>query len=713
MRPFKALFIILLIYSVPLIGSSREELICELFASGVTVDLREPTYIEGVIKTEQGGVITSPNMRIQGMNITYTRKIIDGLPVLNVVVEGDILLEYYNYVFVGERLEYDFQTKTGVMINGRSAIEPWFFGGERIDLLADGTYVIINGYITTSENLDNEWQIKVENAVISDDQFLRAKNIQLRLGNIPVLWLPCFNANLNYIFDTPLKWRVRWGGSQGPRVGFIYEIFTWKEFKVLLRLDYRLTRGLGGGIETAYETPDNHERFYTSNYVARDSSIEDPDEQIRFRFAGIYDNRINDDKFRISLTYDKLSDRDMETDYYDKGLELKTALRTQLNIHHQMDETWITNFYTRVRLNYFQTVKQELPTLYETFHPFELGSSGIMAENRLKIGYLDFKYANGLKNVFDYNSTRSEFRNRLYRPFYIGPLTSTPHVGIVGIHYGNSPGGASEWLALGTLGCEVNTHVSRLFGHLKHSIEPYAQYNYYTYPTVKPTEIYIFDINDGWYHLNMLRFGCRNLIYRKNTDGFVSRYLYTDLYAYSFFNTPTLRQSIPKIYGKIVWDIFSNLRYTVTTAWDLERNYINHINVRADYTFDENLAFATEYRHRSPFAWRKADETNFVLDSFRTETQLRVSAVSDRRDTFLFHTFYRFHPNWAIELESRTGWNRMRERSYNEYEVDLLTTLGRAWHFKFSYQHRENDNRIAVYINVGVRPPQKCNIYCE
>ena len=51
------------------------------FAQGVTVDLRNPVYSDGVLSTECGGVIQGPNLRIQAMRISYTRKLKEEEPI--------------------------------------------------------------------------------------------------------------------------------------------------------------------------------------------------------------------------------------------------------------------------------------------------------------------------------------------------------------------------------------------------------------------------------------------------------------------------------------------------------------------------------------------------------------------------------------------------------------------------------------------------------
>lgn len=679
----------------------------------ICVDLRSPNYSEGVLTTECGGVITGPDFRIQATRMTYTKKEINGKPVNAIEAEGDLMMEFGEYFFIGERLEYDFLAKTGIIYQGRTMVEPWYFGGETIVLCADGSYIIYNGFITTSTNSCNEWEIATEEASLCDGRYLSARNVQFRILKTPLFWLPKLQINLDDIFDAPVRYNVRFWGRQGPRIGISYELFSWNRWKTFLRLDYRLNRGPGGGIETHYRSLDHRTNFHTINYVAMDSSLIHPNERVRYRLQGVFDTKLIDERISVDLSWDKLSDKWMATDYKDKGLELDTAGRTQLLVRRQ-EERWITNFFSRVRVNSFQSLKQELPTLENTWHPFELGRTGIITDLLFKASYLDFVYGSNLMHVHNFASSRIELTPKIYRHFNAGNLNITPEVGAVSIFYGTSPHQAdAKWLIMGKAGCEVNTHLSRVFKNYKHVITPYASYNYYTYPSVSPNDHYIFDIEDGWYRLNMMRFGVSQSLYGKAPCGLIERKIFADIYGNAFFDTQTIHAIVPKVYADIVFKTHSFLKHTVCSAWDFSRNKLDHFNIRTEWTVSDDFAIAAEYRHRDAYDWRKADHTNFILDSYRSIFQLRHSLLSDRRDTLLLHFFCRLHPNWAIEFESRQGWNRMFEPKYIEFEIDILATLRSSINMKLAYQHRENDDRIAVYFNIGLKRPDVekiCNI---
>ncbi|MBS4168811.1 LPS-assembly protein LptD [Parachlamydia sp. AcF125] len=684
-----------------LFAEKEEKLTNELFEQRITVDLRSPSFSDGVLHTDQGGIIQGRDIRIQAKEITYTKK--KTICFLN--AKDSVMLELGDYVFVGSHLEFDFQTNSGVIYGARTGIEPWYLGGKKIELCSDGSYIIHQGFVTTSENYTPEWQISSDEASLTDQRNVSAKNVYFSFVKMPLFWLPTFKINLNTILDNPIRYNVRWGGRQGPRIGMTYEVFSWNNFKTFFRVDYRIRRGPGAGFETYYRSPDHRTQFQSISYLARDSSLLHPSEKIRYRFQGVYRTSVLDDKVTIDLTYDKLSDKEMAADYQDKSLELETALRTKLHVRRQ-HERWITNFFTIVRLNGFQTLKQELPAIETSWRPFLISPAGVITDIHFTASYLDFVYATPNKwNAPNYHSSRAAYTQRFYRSWKVGIFNISPEIGGKLIYYGNSPQKDDKLLTFGNFGFNTHTKFERLYENFKHIIQPYAQYRYLTSPTVSPNDHYIFDIDDGWYRLNMLRFGINQSLYCKEKRGGLQRPIFADLYAYAFFNTPTLSKTIPKVYAQIRCTSFETLRHILVTSWDFERQQLDEFNFHTDWTINQNVAFACEYRHRSACHWRKVNHANFILDSFHKEASLKNSSLSDRRDTLLLHLFYRFHPCWSVEFQSRHGWHRMKEPSYNEFEIDLNTIIRSCWHVQLAYRHKEDDDRLALYLTIGMKRP--------
>lgn len=707
MRVYPRFLLVCLFATTICVGDDDASSPRDLLPKGITLDLRHPTICDGVLTTDEGGVITAPNVRIQGRHITATRSVVDGEEQYSVAAEGDLILEYNDAVFTGESLQYDFTTRKGQITNGHSAVEPWYFSARTIDILPDGDYLLHDAALTTSPSYLPDWNVTARTAYLTDESMLYARDITLRLAQLPVFWLPSFKTNLDDLHNSPIKYRVRWGGKQGPRIGISYRIWETENFESTLRLDYRLSRGPGAALETEYWNPDNGAFFQTRNYAARDSSIVEPEERFRYRLQGLYSQCFWNSCLSLNASYDKVSDMDMPTDYAERDLEIKTSGLTQARLRSQ-SSFCIANLMTRVRANSFETIKEELPTISAQFHPIVLGPTGIVSENFLKAGYFNFCYSDQQPSVPDFNSTRIECRHAIYRPFRFGALHFTPDAGVVAIYYGNDPAHKSTWLVVGDFGAELNTTFNRIYGPIKHVAEPYGKYQFLTLPNTDPSDRYVFDIHDGWYHVNALRFGMRHLIYYKPwMDDCPYRILSADLYSYAFINTDKVQQPIPRIFGDLRWDITSRLRYTLESAWDLERHQVAFVNTRVEWTINDWMAFATEYRHRNDYWWRKADPNNLMLDFFHSEQELRHSQLSDRRDTVLLHAYWRLQHNLAVEARIQRGWNRITEPNYNEYQFDLLKTLRSSWLVKLSYQKTQDDHRVAFYVSFGIKKP-KC-----
>ncbi|HLB58596.1 MAG TPA: hypothetical protein VJL87_00740, partial [Bdellovibrionota bacterium] len=128
-----------------------------LFAEGeLFIDLRNPSYKDGILYTNQGGVVRGEDIRIQAKSIQYIRK--EGAH--RIEAEGDLLIQYKGKAYVGSELEYDFAKQTGIVYEGKTFSSMWYIGGDEIHLKPDGSYKVKHGSITTCENADSTWELK-------------------------------------------------------------------------------------------------------------------------------------------------------------------------------------------------------------------------------------------------------------------------------------------------------------------------------------------------------------------------------------------------------------------------------------------------------------------------------------------------------------------------------------------------------------------------
>lgn len=664
----------------------------DALGKNIFIDLRNPSFENGVFSTKEGGVISSDNMRIQAQEITYTRKIHGDHPVYKISASEDIMVEYGEMVFVGDKLEYDFLTSTGILYNGRTSIQSWYVGGKEVLLHPDGSYTIKHGYITSCANVDTPWQIQADFIEIKKNKTLFARDFKILFWKTPVFWLPKLNTKIKNIFDSPIKYKFQWGGGQGARISVRYNFLTLNDFKAYARVDYRLKRGAGAAIETEYDKDDR--TIYTRNYVAYDTSILDPIKRRRFRFEGFYKDKLFHDKLDIELKYDRLSDREVVSDFYDKDFNLQTAMRTELLLRNQT-QNWITSLLTRTRINPFLTTLETLPRFDFNLHPFNIGKTGIVSETHFSAAFLDYKYTNEVNNMADFHSSRIELSEEVYRPLKIKALTIMPFLSVKALIYSNNQNNDSCWQPVGIFGCTLNTQLYKFYNNYKHSIQPYLEYKYVNTSRNDLEDHYLFSINDAYAPMNMFQFGIRNDLFVKKNDN-IMRSLNVDIYANAFVNTTTISKTIPCIHGKATWFVRENIALKSSAGWNTETTNFDYYNFNLDWTINENLAFGTEYRHRSRWHWRKANEDNYYLNVFRNEDELLNSPLSDRRDTFLTSFYYRFAPEWALKVQTRNGWNRSHEPAFQEWKADLTTIVFDSWQVRLSYLYTEAEKRMGV-----------------
>lgn len=663
------------------------------------INLTDPVFSQGVIMTDQGGVITAENLRIQARHIEYADRVENGVPVKRIVAEGDLMMEYGGQAFVGRRLEFNFLTKSGTLWDGKTYVDYWFLGGERIELREDESYYIYNAYITTCDSQENAWEISTKSAQITKDRLLSARNVRFNFFRVPVFWIPTFKFNLKWLRDPPIRYKLKWDTKLGPRLSMRYKVYSWENFKAYLRFDYRFKRGPGGALETDYRTPDTTTIFRTRNYGAYDKVISDERGPRRFRLQGLYQTQTVDERTKIFLTYDRLSDPKMPQDFKSSDFEINTQQRTILTLNHQEDFGF-GNLRVQPRINRFQSLNQELPLITLGFRPFQIGPTGIISENFTRAAFLDYTYAKELhKQLHNKHALRLETNNRLYRPVTFSHLTLTPEAGFVGIFYNNSPEHASIGQAIFSYGAELKTRLAHDFAHRKHLIEPYLKYEGYSRPKASPDRHYVFNIDDGYAQLNIVRLGLRNTFFSNRpiaaSPGFVA-----DVYSLAFFKAASTFETLPRLYSDIGW-LQPSFATRVGFCYNFQHTLIDYVNVRGDFTVNSHFAFGFEYRQRSKYDWRKGDHESFVLDVARHQADLLDSPLSDRRNTVLTRFKVRFTPRVTCYFESHHGWHRVHDPCYNEARLDLNILLAWGWRFKASIERIPGDWRKTFGLSLS------------
>lgn len=665
----------------------------EISTNELIIDLKNPSFSNGVLTTNEGGVIKNSDLRIQATKIKYIKRKEGTSEEHKIEAEGSLMVIYKDNVFVGEALEYDFVEKIGVLYKGATYSCPWYLRGEKILLDKQGNYKLENVSITDCENKDSSWEMFAGKVSVEDESLIKADKVRFRLFSLPVLWFPSFQLNLKKFFSKPIfSFKPNWDKASGPRISVRYEAYSWNDFALYLRLDYRVKMGFGGAVETEYLPEHKRTTFITRSYLAQDMIPNDLAKRRRYRYQGLYHHRSQDNKTTAYVSWDKYSDIRMPNDFKCDDFELDTAKRTELMWRNEQSNL-ISIVHSRVRVNPFETIKQDLPTIYINVRPIKSEKMGFISYNFAKIAYLDYTYSNAVCYLKDFHAFRAEMRNELYRPIYLSGITFTPKGGFIGILYNNSPENNAKALTTFLYGGKIQSNLYHVYKNkYKHVVEPYIEYLGLTTPSVDINDHFIFSIEDGYHSINMLKAGILNQLFSL-TKLIGKPTIEINTFANCFLGNSKTKLFTPKGYLTLTCNFPTVFLYS-ESCWNFDQKLVDFSNARLGWTISEDVAVAFEIRYRSAFDWRKADRENFILDVSRDENQMLHSPLSDRRSTFLTHLFFRINPYWTLHFESHLGWNRKKEKGYNEFQIDLYSLITTRWKISLSYLHTQVDDRF-------------------
>ncbi|MCH9633131.1 MAG: LPS-assembly protein LptD [Chlamydiae bacterium] len=683
----------------------------------VRVNLNSPTYYDGILNTDHGGVLEGDKIRIQAQHIEYIKKETNGQSSGYVRAHGNLLVRYHERAFVGDSLEYNFETRQGVIINGRTQIGCWFVGGEEIQLKSDNSYRLYKTSLTTCESGSNLWEIKLKKATVHEYDIITAKNAQIKIFKVPVFWFPYLKTRLSTLQNIPAYYSFVTGGSQGQIVSLRYLAYSSLALKSYLQLDFWFKKGPSGSFQLDYKAPNHPTTFQSNSFVAYDKQARNPPtgalgtSMLRQRYVGELNSTIAN-KLHINGQYEKLSDDFVLETYFNRYYFLQTQRHTSLEFRMH-DDIWLSYLRAEVRINRFQTVNQELPVFHFHLKPIQLGKSGFITDVAMNIGYLDYVFGSFVDNTFpNYRSSRLEIKPSIYYPIRLGGLNITPKGEYIGVGYGQTPSRGTVWNTLGIVSADANYKLSRVYKNkLRHTIEPYTTYQFMTQPTVPFNDHFFFNMDDAYVKINQLRWGIRNSIYTKTNDQ-IKKPLTVDVYSYGFFNNTTIGTSIPKVYLEITQGL-PYLFTSFSSAYNLQHNRIDFANIRTAFTISEDFALSFTFMHRSAFDYKKANHSSFLLDVFRSQADILASPLSDKRNVAQSKVYWRVTRDLILEFESRVGWLRTTAPPYNEMLFDVTILLPCNWRLVLSPQRTISPNSGAKYIwrlhaslQLGGKPPR-------
>ncbi|HYE32990.1 MAG TPA: LPS assembly protein LptD [Methylomirabilota bacterium] len=614
---------------------------------------------------------------------------------------GAVRLQRKGHLFIGQKVEYNFNT--GQMNAGefRMGHPPFFVGATALN--ADTTndvFAATDGMVTTDDVQNPIYRIQAKELKITMGESIEAKHATIRLGNVPVMYFPYYNRSLkrhpnNWVL-TP-GYRSRYGAFL--LTTYNYQITT--NFTGALHLDYRTRRGAALGPEFRWDLG----RWGTGStmyYYAKDedpmidpSPIRIPDDRQHVRFSHKATLRTN---FTAKINVDAQSDPRVRRDFFEYPYRKDPQPKTFLELDHVWPN-YELNLLAQPQVNDFFSTVERLPDLKLSAFRQRIGDSPLFYEGENSAAYLRMQSAANPDT--NYSAGRFDsFHQVVYPLTFFEWLNFEPRVGGRYTHYTEQEGFGSvlteEDRFVFNTGAETSFKASRVWGGarnktfdidgLRHIIQPSLNYVYVPNPSAHISEIPQFDTEypslrllpidypdynaiDSIDSQNVLRMGLRNKVQTKR-KGEIQNVINSAIYTDWRLDPRPGQGTFADLYSDLdlrPWHwltLSSEIRYDID---DARLRMANHSAILIP-----NDIWSVRLGH-----FYFEDDPRFRFGPFNTTAA---------NNTFYTRAYYRFNQNWGFRMshhfEARDG--TLEEQYYTVYR-DL-----RAWTGALTFRQRDH-----------------------
>src|SRR5579871_1954352 len=119
-----------------------------------------------------------------------------GKVLANGMVEHPITLKREDGTFTGNRIEYDFDDRIGLVEQALVQSEFFRLSGEKIQANKDGTFTVTRGHFTTCNKHKPDYEVAAAHLTVYPNHYVSARNITLYLGGVKLLPVPSYRRNL-------------------------------------------------------------------------------------------------------------------------------------------------------------------------------------------------------------------------------------------------------------------------------------------------------------------------------------------------------------------------------------------------------------------------------------------------------------------------------------------------------------------------------------
>lgn len=602
--------------------------------------------------------------------------------------EGNVKLTKHGSVFTGDYLVYNFGTKSGDVSKASGFIMPAYYAkAKRVEGQSGEKYSLTDNSITTCDLKHPHYRIESRSFDIYPGRRIVARNAFIRIGDIPVFYLPYYSHSLEERDSPPVqllpghnkkwgsyvlgKWRYRFGQDQ--------------QIKGNILTDYREKQGPAGGLESFYQAPGFGRGSLRTYYLDDPKLPEQVNQHQRYRAQLRHQVSLLPDTY-LTAEANHQSDRKIIQDFFPKEeFEVETTPDTYVSVI-QAKPDYTLSLLARKRINPFFDVVERLPELRLDTRNHRLGETPFYLRQEVQSDVLNREFDGTQDSQSAY---RLDSNTTLRYALSYAGFSITPRMGTRQTLYTRGVDNDGDFVrGVFDTGVDISTKFYRvysfttnLFGldwnEIRHIFTPSASYNYRPEPTVTLKKLQLFDAIDRLDSQQFIRLSLDNKLQTK------SRTKKGELYSRDIFRLiPSADFHVKegnwtRIGGRAEFFPYPWLGIEGSTTYESERDVFDTANL--DFYISKN-------------DWLLGMGHRYVRDA-----SSQLTAQLD----------WRISDDWGFRVYDRYEFDENRS---DEFEAAVSRNL-HCWILDFVYNHSQvtGDSfyamlRLTAFPNAPYRP---------
>ncbi|MDD5730752.1 MAG: LPS assembly protein LptD, partial [Candidatus Omnitrophica bacterium] len=406
--------------------------------------IEEPIVVNGDVveySTDNKEITASGNVMVnyKGTKLTCKKLTVNTLS-KDALAEGNVRIEDNKGLIEGEKIAYNFASKTGTIFNADFRSSPMFGRSRQIERVSESEFTVVDGYATTCSYDRPHFRLGSKKINFYPHDKIQTKDDVFYIKNAPFMYLPRFNASLkdrnSHVQISPGK-----SGAWGPYVLTTYRCDFSDDFKGKIYTDYRMKLGPAGGFGANYSTPQfgkGHFKYYYA-HEKPEHPVENQSTEFQRYFVRLRHNWEIDDRTKANLEFYKIKDsrRALGTDvnflkdYFFREYEKDSQPPTYLTVNHAFDYSSL-NLLAQKEVNHWYThtdkvPDEKLPQVTYDLPEYKLGETPFYFKNTTEAARL---VNNNVANAgIDNQVSRFDTYNQFSSPFKASIFWFNPFVG--------------------------------------------------------------------------------------------------------------------------------------------------------------------------------------------------------------------------------------------------------------------------------------------